>query len=236
MIKDAVDMFNKYKFQKFIQQQFFGRIVDYMDYVLPFLIKGKHTINNELECVGSQYLHLYYVPTSDKNFNYVVYRYEQGPDLIFLVDKRFDSTSVKVFRGAEDLKEKIEQGYLKKNSKGELVFKDMKSLQSFIRESRGTLQNEEPTTEEVLKGNHKKYIFEVDDGLKAIGKGTRIEANPWFSFDDQLAVFDLCNCMICGVSSHKGEDTPKKFIKDMKDINHFIKDLEKGFPKDFDQD
>lgn len=158
MIKDAVDMFNKYKFQKFIQQQFFGRIVDYMDYVLPFLIKGKHTINNELECVGSQYLHLYYVPTSDKKFNYVVYRYEQGPDLIFLVDKRFDSTSVKVFRGAEDLKEKIEQGYLKKNSKGELVFKDMKSLQSFIQESRGTLQNEEPTTEEVLDGNHKNIF------------------------------------------------------------------------------
>ena len=52
-----------------VEEHFFGNLLKYLKFVKPHL-KG-HSKNNEMECVGSQYLHLY------KFKDFIVFRNEK---------------------------------------------------------------------------------------------------------------------------------------------------------------
>lgn len=122
MINEELEIFLKYDLQRRFQEEFYGELIEYFKFIVPILKKGNHTIDNEMECVGSQYLHLYYVPTKEEESIFVVYRNEQHSDTIFYITmiESIPYYSINVFKGCDDLKELLKE---KINKKKEIKFK-----------------------------------------------------------------------------------------------------------------
>lgn len=94
MINESLGLFLRFDLPEYFRKTFYPEIFKYFDYVLPILKEGNHTRDNEMECVGSQYLHLSYLEQDDSI--YVVFRNEQHADCIFKIENNSLYKSIEV--------------------------------------------------------------------------------------------------------------------------------------------
>lgn len=228
MINESFECFLKYDLQRRFQEQFYGEIFEYFKFIVPLLKKNNHTIDNEMECVGSQYLHLYYVPV-DNTTNFIVFRNEQHSDMIFRVTIMEDMPyySVEIMKGVDSLKDVLGK---KINKKG-IHFDSIEDLRSFARWNPDLLDERCLTTEEILSGKKYTALLYLS---KMKDNGMLIQEDYKYSFTEQLKLFSLMNTMICGVCENLNMKIPKKFINKSKDVDKLISKLKKQLPKEIE--
>lgn len=214
MIDQTVGNFLKFSFEEKIQQKFFRFIFDYVDYVLPVLIKGNHTADNEMQCCASQSLHLSYSPSNREDVNFIYYRNEQGTGMILKVTKNEFNYEIKPYWVAKPLTKEI-------NSK------TLKELRYKIRSNYARLVQEASTAKEFATSpdSFKNPIFSIQKWTLGEERIMVDSRSHIYNFKDQLEVFGMMNSMVCGVSSHIGEENPKSFDKHWDEANALMDKL-----------
>jgi len=178
------------------EQEFFGNLIKYLDFIVPHC-KEHGSPKTEMECVGSQYLHLYY----NKKNKILVFRYEQGPSTFFKIDHtsiggKFYNSTVVVRRL-------------------EFEYDDKRSTQKLFDEA------DKMFTVDVHYDFTVKYANRMEAFKDPITRSS-VARDGYCTFEEKLRIFGLMNTMTCGVCSIIGEDWPEDFSKDQKYASEFL--------------
>ena len=208
MIDDAIFNF-KYK----LYDNFYPKAFKYIEAIMNSIPEQE-----EIDSVGSQYSHIM------KFGDFLVVKEEQCPDYIFKlriskVEGKLLSKSLDIYRGYDDLKNKMERrGNF--NDKGEVVFKSLEEFKSFMEWEEGlTESSRRKTTLEIIEGNNEALPLISINQFNGNNEPST-SCRCYGSIEDHVRVFGKINSLMAGLDIFSDE-----FLNDMKDLNKSIESL-----------